>query len=101
MWESRDNDRPLHIILRLRGLDSLEGQVSGERPTNQIGNRGGKCINENHYNKLDRTSLIYVKANLLTEHDQRRGAENTIRLGDLGALLQVAKGGVLAKLIAK
>lgn len=63
-----------------RGLERLEGQVGGERPTDEIGDGGGEGVEE------------------VEEADKEDYADEGIRLGDLRALLKVDKNGVLGEL---
>lgn len=73
--------QPLNVILVARSLNSLEGQVSGECPTDEVRDRGGERIDE------------------MEEGDKSNSANEGVCLWDLCALLKVDKDRVLGKLI--
>lgn len=81
--EETENDpvrKPLNVILVARGLECLEGQVGRECPTNEVGNGGGKGVEE------------------VEKGDKEDDANKGVRLGDLRALLKVDENRVLREL---
>jgi hypothetical protein len=46
----------LGVVFRLRRLDGPEGEVSRESPSNEVGDRGSKGVDEDYYHKFDQIS---------------------------------------------
>lgn len=63
-----------------RGLESLEGQIGRDGPSDEVGDRGGEGVEE------------------VEESDEGTNTNEGIRLGDLRALFEVDEDGVLGEL---
>jgi hypothetical protein len=72
---------PLDVVLGLRGLDRLEGEVGGEGPANEVGNGCGKDVDR------------------VEEHHKSTTREDEVGLGHLSALLSSVEDGVFGELI--
>jgi hypothetical protein len=72
--------QPLNIILRSRGLESLEGQEGGESPTEEVGNGGSERVEG------------------VENEEERDRADDDVSLGDLSALLESLQGRIVVEL---
>lgn len=63
-----------------RGLEGLEGEVRGEGPAEEVGEEAGEKVEEDEGGK------------------GAADGEDTVRLGDLGLLLELVESGVLGEL---
>lgn len=77
--EEPENDpicQPLDVIIVTRTFEGLDGKIGGERPTEQIGDGRGKCVDSVQHDKEDETT------------------EESVALGHLRALLEVGQEGI-------
>jgi hypothetical protein len=74
---------PLDIIFVTRAFDSLEGEISGKSPANEVGNWRSECVDEDEKGENE---------------DASKDKEG---LGDLGAGFEIVKDRVLVQLLVE
>lgn len=78
--EDHPVSQPLDVIQMTRGFEGLEGQVSGESPTEEVRNRCGERIE------------------CVQKEEKTDAANDHVRLGNLSALLKCLQRGVVVEL---
>jgi hypothetical protein len=82
--ESKDDPicEPLDVIMGTGAFNSLEGQVGGDTPTHKVGYRSSKGVER------------------VKEDKKQQSTNNGVRLGNLGALLEIVQDWILGKLMS-
>ncbi len=80
--ESKDDpvSQPLNIVIVSGGFDGLDGEIGGEEPSNEIGDRGREAVDR------------------VKDSEQNDTTKEGVALGDLSTLLEAVENWVLGEL---
>lgn len=89
---------PLLVVVRAGRLDSLDGEVSGKSPADQVGHGRGEAEHVEE-DEDDGTALSAYISTRNWSHDSRDGkTENAVCLGNLRSGFNVTEDGVFVEL---
>lgn len=80
--EAKDDpvSQPLDVVIMARGLESLDRQVGGDTPADEVGHGGGECVDA------------------VKDNEETNCANECVALGNLCPLFELDKSGVLGEL---